>query len=106
MRRPAGLPSTSSPARRPAWPMAGDARPQDESNPAENYRLIREELKRYSPELADKPELVVLNKADLFEEAGERAALAKELARELGLGGKDLLVISGAAREGLRELLE
>src|SRR2546430_2229173 len=60
-----------------------DARPQDESNPAENYRLIREELKRYSPELADKPELVVLNKADLFEDADERAALAKELAREL-----------------------
>jgi GTP-binding protein len=83
-----------------------DARPQDESNPAENYRLIREELKQYSPELADKPELVVLNKADLFEDASERDAAAKELSRELGLGGKELLVISGAARDGLRELLE
>jgi GTP-binding protein len=83
-----------------------DARPQDESNPADNYRLIREELKQYSPELADKPELVVLNKADLFEDAGERDAAANELARELGLSGKELLVISGAAREGLRDLLE
>jgi len=83
-----------------------DARPQDESNPADNYRLIREELKQYSPELADKPELVVLNKADLFEDEGDRATAAKELARELGLGAKDFLIISGAAREGLRELLE
>jgi GTPase len=83
-----------------------DARPQDESNPADNYRLIREELRRYSPELADKPELIVLNKADLFEDANDRAGAANHLARELGLGTKDLLVISGAAREGLRELLE
>lgn len=83
-----------------------DARPQDESKPSDNYRLIREELKQYSPELADKPELVVLNKADLFEDAAEREGAAKDLARELGLGAKDLLVISGAAREGLRELLD
>jgi GTP-binding protein len=39
-----------------------DSRPQDESNPSDNYRLIREELKQYSPELADKPELVVLTR--------------------------------------------
>jgi GTP-binding protein len=83
-----------------------DARPQDESKPADNYRLIREELKQYSPELADKPEVVVFNKSDLFEDAKDRAAAAKQLARDLRLGAKDLLVISGAAREGLRELLE
>jgi translation elongation factor EF-4 len=49
---------------------------------------------------------VVLNKADLFEDPADRERAAKELSRELGLGGKELMVISGAARDGLRELLE
>ena len=60
-----------------------DSMPQDESKPAENYRLIREELKQYSPELADKPELVVLNKADLLDDE-ERVEVLKEVGRELG----------------------
>jgi GTP-binding protein len=83
-----------------------DAMPQDESDPADNYRLIREELKQYSPELADKPELVVLSKADLLDEE-ERAEVLKRVGRELDLrDGRELMMISAASREGLRELLE
>ncbi len=83
-----------------------DIAPMDESNPADNYRLIREELRQYSEALADKPELVVLNKADLLppEEAQE---VLKRIARELDLlPGRDILLISAAAREGLKPLLE
>ncbi len=83
-----------------------DAMPQDETNPADNYRLIREELKQYSPELADKPELVVLSKADLLDE-DERAEVFKRVGRQLDLrDGRELMMISAASREGLRELLE
>jgi GTP-binding protein len=83
-----------------------DAMPQDESDPADNYRLIREELKQYSPELADKPELVVLSKADLLDEE-ERAEVFKRVGRQLDLrDGRELMMISAASREGLRELLE
>lgn len=64
--------------------------------PAEAYRMIREELRRYSEVLADKPELVVANKLDLAleEEPEELAALAKEIDREV-------LAISGVSGRGI-----
>ncbi|MFZ4576221.1 MAG: GTPase ObgE [Phycisphaerales bacterium] len=83
-----------------------DACPLDGSKPADNYRTIRNELQAYSQMLADKPELVVLNKIDLLDEDERRAAL-NELCAELELrADRDVHAISGAAREGLRPLLE
>lgn len=46
---------------------------------AENYRTIRKELDSYSPTLAAKPELVILNKIDLI--PGKAETLSKQLAR-------------------------
>ena len=84
-----------------------DLCPLDESDPVENYRTIRAELKAYSPALAEKPELVVANKIDLFEDENERKAAIKRLARELNLReGKDLIAISGGARMNLSPLME
>jgi len=81
--------------------------PQDESTPAANYRTVREELRRYSAALAEKPELIVLNKIDLLPDAAERQRAINDLCRELDLReGRDLLVISAAARDGLKPLLE
>lgn len=83
-----------------------DVAPVDGGDPIANYRLIREELGRYSSLLAEKPELIVLNKADLI---GDDAAkeLRDRFRRELKLGrGEELLVISGATRQGTREMLE
>jgi GTP-binding protein len=83
-----------------------DIAPLDETSPIANYRLIREELRQYSAALADKPELVVLNKADLLSPAESQAKL-KEISRELNLlPGRDVLLISAAARDGLKPLLE
>lgn len=83
-----------------------DASPIDGTSPAKNYRTIRNELQAYSQQLADKPELVVLNKIDLLTEEERRAAL-NELCAELELrADRDVLAISGAAREGLKPLLE
>ena len=66
---------------------------------AEAYRIIRNELQKYSATLADKPELVVANKIDL---APTREAV-DELAAELGRG---VLAISGVTGAGLDRLSE
>lgn len=48
---------------------------------ARRYRVLRDELRRYDPALCDRPEVVVLTKADAVDEAAidaARAALAQE----------------------------
>ncbi len=83
-----------------------DANPIDGSSPADNYRTVREEMSRYSPALAEKTELVVLNKIDLLppEEVEERT---RRLEGELNLDPRSgVMAISAAARTNLRPLLE
>jgi GTP-binding protein len=65
------------------------------------YRTIREELAAYSPLLAEKPELVALNKCDALtpEETGKKA---KALTRA---AGRPVHRLSGATGKGVRELL-
>jgi len=81
-----------------------DVAPIDGSDPVENYLAIRAELAEYSEELAEKPELLVLNKVDLLppEEQAHRAA---EILAALGIDGEPLLV-SAAARQGVLPMLE
>ncbi len=84
-----------------------DLQPEDGSDPAENYRIVREELATYSELLAEKPELVVLNKADLIPDAADRKKAVNAVCRALKLrADKDVLVISAGSRDGLRPLLE
>lgn len=76
-----------------------------------NYRKIRGELGQYAPALLEKPELIALNKADLFVDDDELARAVAGVRAGLGLGeglgeNSRVLVISGASRRGLRELLE
>lgn len=83
-----------------------DASPADGSHPADNYHTIRRELARYSTDLAQKDEIIVLNKIDLIA-PGERGRVLDELAGRLGLPrGERPLALSGATREGVRDLLE
>ena len=77
--------------------------PVDGSDPVSNYRAIREELERYSSELAAKDEIVVLNKVDLLP-PDERDAILATIASELGLD--PVITCSGATREGIRDVLE
>lgn len=39
-------------------------------DPLEDYKIIREELKKYSPKLAERPEIIIANKADLPDAEG------------------------------------
>ncbi|HEY7089965.1 MAG TPA: GTPase ObgE [Tepidisphaeraceae bacterium] len=77
-----------------------DMYPPDNSNPADNYRKIRSELEAFSPQLAQKRELVAANKMDL---ATDDEAITK-LQNELE--GVEIFPISGATRQGIDNLLE
>jgi GTP-binding protein len=72
--------------------------PADESDPVQNYLMIRHELAQYSPALAERPELLVMTKMDLTgaEEARDR------IARELG---RDLVAISAVTGAGIPALI-
>lgn len=73
--------------------------PLDESEPAENFRVINQELASHSSTLAAKPQLVVANKIDLtgYEEALER------FERDIG---RPVIAISAATGAGLKEMLK
>ena len=80
-----------------------DVMPVDGSDPATNYKAIREELLKYSEKLATKQELVVLNKIDLLPEQDREEAIEK-ITEQLQL--ELVLTCSGATKEGLPALLE
>ena len=73
-------------------PMTGD--------PAEAYRTIENELRQYSPALADKPTIVAANKVDL---TGSDETAVRELADQLGV---EVFPISAVTGKGLERLTE
>src|SRR3954462_13836714 len=60
-----------------------DAVPIDGSDPVANYRAIRNELERYSPALAARPEVLVVTKLDLTGSEEARERIATELCRDV-----------------------
>lgn len=68
--------------------------------PLESYRIIRNELEHYDPELADKEAFVLLTKADTYD--SEQAAAFLEPLKKAGLNA---LLISSASQTGTRELI-
>lgn len=67
-------------------------------DPLADYAAIRAELKNYSPQLAERPEIVVANKADL---PGAEENLARFRA---AYPEKEVFLVSAAAHTGLDEL--
>jgi GTP-binding protein len=70
-----------------------------DEDPIAAYETIRNELKLYDESLAAKPEIVVLNKADL-PEARARAERLKG-----AFGKEEALIVSGATSEGVQAML-
>ncbi|MFK7883087.1 MAG: GTPase ObgE [Phycisphaerales bacterium] len=84
-----------------------DVMPPDGSSPAENYRAIRQELMDYSPELAEKREIIALNKLDLLGGESEWPDAIKSLRADLQLGARHEIVgISGGIGAGTDALLD
>jgi len=66
-----------------------------------SYRTIRNELEAYGGNLADKPEVIGLNKSDalLDEEIEEKKAALEEAS------GAEVMVLSGATGQGVKQVL-
>lgn len=71
-------------------------------DPAEAFATVNGELEAYGAGLADKPQLVALNKLDLADEELV-AAFAQEL---LDAGAAEVFAISGATGEGIESLVD
>jgi len=75
-------------------------------DPVAAYRIIRKELKAYSPELAEKPEIIAFNKTDLLQD-DEIEAKLRDFKRRVK---KTPMLISGGTTknvpEAMKKLLE
>jgi len=83
-----------------------DASPSDGSDPADNYRTVRDELMQYSEALAARPEVIAFNKIDLLDSAEAKQRL-NAFASHASVSRSAVIVpVSGATSAGTLELLE
>ena len=75
-----------------------DVSPEALHSPADAYRVIRSELERYSPVLAEKPEVVVANKLDVTGSKRRVAGLRRACKGEV-------TAVSAVSGEGVEKLI-
>ena len=73
--------------------------PLDGTDPLENHRAIRNELRQYNEQLCQRPEIVVVTKCELPGAAETRQRLLDELQR-------DVLLVSAVTGQGLNQLTQ
>lgn len=73
--------------------------PDDESDPWKNYQTIRDEIRLYSPTLAERPEIVVLTKMDLTGAEEAKTKFEEQL-------GHQVLSISAVTGRGVNVLMQ
>jgi len=76
-----------------------DIASEGDSDAVQNYHAIRRELSEYSPQLAEKSEIVVASKMDLDPEGEKLQQFQQKL-------NKEVLAVSSATGKGLKELTE
>lgn len=69
-------------------------------NPIQNYKKINEELEKYSKELSERYQIIMLNKADVLSE--DKIDKTKEEFLKIG---HDVFVVSAVTGYGIKELL-
>ena len=74
-------------------------------DPVDDYRMINQELQQFNPEMAQKPQLVVVNKLDVTEVREQRDELEVRLLKAIGDKGSGVHFISAATGEGVDTLL-
>lgn len=72
--------------------------PADETDPLQNYQTIRAELEQYSEELGQRPEIIVVTKAELPNAAEVRDILHRET-------GREVILVSAVTGQGLNLLI-
>lgn len=78
-----------------------DAAGSEGRDPLEDFRVINEELSIYSPQLAEKKQIVAANKIDLAD-----AAKLEALQKEIEAAGYEYFPICALSGEGVRALME
>ena len=78
-----------------------DAAGSEGRDPLEDFRVINEELSIYSPQLAEKKQIVAANKIDLAD-----AAKIETLQKEIEAAGYEYFPICALSGEGVRTLME
>ena len=73
----------------------------DERDPWQDYQRINEELIHYRPELAERPQIIALNKIDI----PDAQVYLDEYLPKFKAEGRPVFVISAAARTGLEPLI-
>lgn len=81
-----------------------DVAPLDGSDPVDSVRIIEQELKKFSPELAERERWLVLNKLDLLPE-DEREQRCDEILRRLAWRGS-VYRIAAISKDGTKRLMQ
>lgn len=76
-----------------------EPQPDDQTDPIENYLKIREELRLYDEQLAERPELVVVTKCELLDAEAVAELLEETISRPV-------MRISAVTGKGLPQLLQ
>ena len=71
----------------------------------EDYRMVNSELEQFNPEMAGKPQLVVVNKLDVTEVREEEEVMRANLLEAMGDRGSQVHFISAATGEGVNTLM-
>ena len=78
-----------------------DASGSEGRDPIEDFEAINEELASYSPELAERPQIVVANKCDMIYDEEQLEEFREYITGQ----GLELFEISAATHQGVRELI-
>lgn len=70
-------------------------------DPLEDFRLINNELEQYNKELAERPQIVALNKIDLLADQEQIVRVTEELNNM----GYEVFPISAVSKKGIKELI-
>ena len=74
-------------------------------DPVNDYRMINQELEQFNPEMAEKPQLVVINKLDVTEVREAQDELTERLMEAIGDKGSSVQFVSAATGEGVNTLM-
>jgi len=70
-------------------------------DPVTDFKTINDELRRYSPQLSERPQIVAANKIDIAQDEDQTERFVKYIKDN----GYDLFMISAAANTGVRDLI-
>jgi GTP-binding protein len=76
--------------------------PAEDREPLADYDVVRGELEKFDPELAQRPEVIAVSKSDIT----EVRELYEELREKFAARGKTLHLVSAATRDGVRTVIE